>query len=168
MHTVLTRGARLTLLALVVLAGEARCQSAASPELAAVNTVLDWRLNWLGDNTSFNACTIYEAVGRPANFPAGVLPGLIRGLDRTSAPCEGRAQAAGASQREVTVDSVTLRGDSATVFVTVRKGEIRYYEAYMLVHPSPQRWALQEVRSWGALREYPVRPTTGRPAGPSR
>ena len=168
MHTVLTRGARLTLLALTALAAEARCQSAAAPELTAVNAVMDWRLNWIGDNTPFNACTVYEAARRPANFPAGVLPGLIRGLDRTSAPCEGRAQAAGALQQEVAIDSVTLRGDLATVFVTVRKGEIRYHEVYSLVHPSPQRWSVQEVRSWGALREYPVRSATGRSGGPSR
>lgn len=160
MHSVLTRGAGLALLALASFAVEARCQST-SPELAAVNTVLDWRLNWLGDATPFNACAVYEAAGRPANFPAGIQPGLVRGLDRTSDPCAGRVPAQpGALRREVVVDSIVVNGQSATVYVTVSKGEMSYHECYSLVNPSPQLWGLAEVRSSGALREYPARPPT--------
>jgi hypothetical protein len=146
------------LLALAAFAVEARAQSA-SPELAAVNTVLDWRLNWSGDVTPFNACAIYEAAGRPENFPVGIQPGLIRGLDRTSEPCSGRDPAqSGAWRREVLVDSIVVNGASATVYVTVSKGEMSYHECYLLVNPSPRVWGLAEVRSWGALREYPARP----------
>jgi hypothetical protein len=58
----------------------------------------------------------------------------------------------------VAVDSVVTAGDSADVFVTVRKGEISYLERYSLVAAGPGgQWSAREVRIRGAMREYPVR-----------
>src|SRR5688500_1183399 len=56
MHRVLTRGAWLALVGLATMTVDAAAQ-AATPKLAAVNTVLDFRLNWVGDATPFNACS---------------------------------------------------------------------------------------------------------------
>lgn len=156
MHSLLTRGGRLALASLVVLTSEVGCQSTPA-QTAAVNTVMDFRLNWVGDSTPFNACSAYQAVGRPADFPAGILPGLRRGLDRPgNAPCEGRTPGTpGAWRPEVVVDSVSVRGETAIVYVTVRKDEISYREDYSLVNPSSGRWGMNEVRTWGAVREYP-------------
>ena len=158
MHQILTRGAGLAFLGIVMSAVDAACQSV-SGELAAVNTVLDFRLNWVGDATKFNACSVYNATGRPADFPARILPPLARGLDHTSVPCEGRAPGVpGAWTPEVLVDSIAVHGESATVLLTIRKGEISYREEYSLVNPSASRWGMNEVRTFGALREYPARP----------
>lgn len=165
MHQILTRGARLALLGLVTIAADAGCQHV-SREIAAVNTVVDFRLNWVGDETPFNACSVYTATGRPVDFPAGVLPPLARGLDRTTAPCDGRIPGIpGAWIPEVLVDSIAVRGETATVYLTVRKGEISYHEVYSLVNPSARRWGMNEVRTWGATREYPVRPPASPPPG---
>lgn len=159
MHQVLTRGALLALFCLATDAADAGCQTPVSREIAAVNTVLDFRLNWVGDTTPFNACSVYMAAGNPADFPAGILPPLARGLDRAGAPCEGRISGTpGAWTPEVLVDSIAVRGETATVYVTVRKGEISYYEEYSLVNPMANRWGMNQVRTYGAMREYPVRP----------
>jgi hypothetical protein len=160
MHQILTRGARLALFGLATITADAACQSV-HPELAAVNTVLDFRLNWIGDATPLNACSVYTATGRPADFPAGILPPLARGLDRIEAPCDGRAPGVpGAWTPEVLVDSIAVHGETATVFLTIHKGELTYREEYSLVNPSANRWGMKEVRTWGAVREYPSRPRT--------
>jgi hypothetical protein len=158
MHQVLKRGVRLVIVSLVTITMDAACQTV-TRETAAVNTVLDFRLNWMGDATPFNACSVYAATGRRTDFPAGILPPLVRGLDRTTAPCEGRNPGIpGAWTPEILVDSVAVHGETAKVYVTVRKGEISYFEEYSLVNPSATRWGMNEVRTWGAMREYPVRP----------
>jgi hypothetical protein len=158
MHSILTRCAQLAVLGLVTVATDANCQSA-NREIAAVNTVLDFRLNWMGDATPFNACSVFTALGAPVDFPAGIQSPLVRGLDRTTAPCEGRAPGVpGAWAPQVLVDSIAVRSETATVYVTVRKGELSYYEEYSMVNPGPTRWGMREVRTWGALREYPARP----------
>lgn len=164
MHQILTRGARLALLGLATMAADASSQTA-NRKTAAVNTVLDFRLNWMGDATPFNACSVYTATGSPEDFPAGILPPLARGLDRSSAQCEGRAPGTpGAWTPEVVVDSIAIHGETAAVYLTVRKGELSYHEEYSLVNPSATRWGMQEVRTYGAFREYPARPLA--PASP--
>lgn len=163
MHQTLTRGALMAVLGLGTAAAGAAGQSAGH-EMAAVNAVLDFRLNWMRDATPFNACSVYVATGRPANFPAGILPPLARGLDRPSAACEGRAPATpGAWTPQVLVDSIALRGETAAVFLTVRRGEISYHEEYSLVNPTATRWGVHEIRTYGALREYPARPPASSP-----
>ena len=157
MHQVLRRGVLPALLGLAASVADANCQSR---EIAAVNTVLDFRLNWVGDATPFNACSVYKATGSRADFPAGILPPLARGLDRSSAPCDDRIPPGtpGTSTAEVLVDSITVCGETATVHLTVRKGELTYHEEYSLVNPTTTRWGMNEVRTFGAVREYPVRP----------
>jgi hypothetical protein len=145
------------------MAADAACQSG-SPEVAAVNTVLDFRLNWVGDDTPFNACSVHKATGKAASFPDGLLPPLIRGLDRTADPCGSRTGGVpGAWSSQVLVDSIAVRGETATVYLTVRKGEMTYREEYALVNPSANRWGMREVRTYGAVREYRSRPPAASP-----
>jgi hypothetical protein len=158
MPSMLTRALRLTVLGGLTATGAAVAQPAPR-ELAAVNAVMDFRLNWVGDATPFNACSIYTIAGRPSDFPAGLLPGLVRGLDRADHPCDGRTPGVpGARVPEVLVDSVRVLGETARVFTTIHRGEVSYCEDYSLVHAGAGRWAVAEVRTYGALREYPVRP----------
>jgi hypothetical protein len=160
MHQVLTRRARLALVGLAaVVASEAGAQQRGETLIAATNEVIGFRVNWMGDATPFNACSIYQAAKRPADFPEGISPPLRRALDRTEQPCDNRSPGVpGAWIPAVTADSVIISGDTAAVFVTVRKGEIAYHEEYTLVSGRTGRWSTREVRVWGAMREYPLRP----------
>jgi hypothetical protein len=162
MHQVLTRGARLASLGLLVMAAESAAQDGGT-RIAAANATIAFRVNWMGDATPFNACSIYQAANRPANFPEGISPPLQRVLDQRGAtPCECLSSGVpGAWTPQVVVDSVVIAGDSAAVFVTVRKGEISYFERYTLVAIESGGWSAREVRIWGAMREYAVR-TPGR------
>jgi hypothetical protein len=143
-----------------VLVPEASAQGSES-KLAAANAVIGFRVNWMGDATPFNSCSVFQAAERPADFPEGISPPLRRVLDRSESPCENRApQIPGRWTPEVAVDSVVVSGDTATVFATVRKGEMSYFEEYSVVRGQPGQWSTREVRIWGALREYPIRPST--------
>lgn len=146
--------------ALSALHSAAWSQPAGDPLLMrAVSSIMDYRLNWLGDSTPFRACAIYEATGRPASFPEGLAPGVLRGLDRVTDLCADPERTTPLqNQRFVRVDSITVRGDTAYGFVTVRKGEQRYLEEYTMPRVSPDRWGLAEVRATRFYREYPVRP----------
>ena len=165
MHQVLTRRARLALVGLAALIASDAAAQARGTKIAAANEVIAFRVNWMGDSTPFNACSVYRAAERPVNFPEGISLPLRSALDQTATPCEGRRSSGvpGAWTPEVTVDSVTLAGDTAAVvFVTVRKGEISYFEEYSLRSARPGHWSVPEVRIWGALREYPIRPSGNR------
>lgn len=155
--------------ALVIPATGGFCQ-AVNPKIEAVNTVLDFRLNWVGDPTKFSACSVFDAVGRPADFPRGVLPPLLRGFDSTTPNCTARhPEASSASRPRVAVDSVTLQDNSATAYVTVHKGEQVYREDYYLINRTPGvRWGLREVRVWGATRVYPSHPPSQKQRGSAR
>lgn len=158
MHRVLTRSVTLALAGVTAFAAVLAGQTG-NVKLAAVNEVVAFRVNWMTDSTPFNACSIYEAADRPADFPAGISEPLRQVLDCGAAPCESRSGGVpGAWNPEVVVDSVVVRGEAAAVFVTVRKGEISYFEQYSLVSGAGGRWSTQEVRIWGAMREYPARP----------
>jgi hypothetical protein len=159
MYQVLTRGARLAYVGMFLVAAESAAQDCGT-KIGAANAAMSFRVNWMGDSTLFNACSVYQAADRPANFPEGISPPLQRVLDRGGAPpCEGRSPGVpGAWTPQVVVDSVVIAGDSAAVFATVRKGEISYFEQYMLVAGENGRWSAREVRIWGAMREYPVPP----------
>lgn len=159
MHQVLTRGARLAPLALLMMAGDAAAQDGRT-KIAAANEAIAFRVNWIGDATPFDACSVYRATGQPATFPEGISPPLRRVLDPSgNSPCAGHPPPGvpGAWRPHVALDSVMIAGDTASVFVTVRKGEISYFERYTLVAATIGGWSAREVRIWGAMREYPVR-----------
>lgn len=159
MHQALTTYGRLALFGLAaVLTFDAA--EIGETRMAVANEVIGFRVNWMGDATPFDACSIYQAAGRPAEFPEGISPPLRRALDRTERPCEGRSpETPGAWTPRVAVESMIISRDTAAVFVTVRKGEISYYEEYSLSSGRPGQWSTRGVRIWGALREYPIRPS---------
>ena len=156
------------LLGLVLLAAmrgtPARAQQ--TKEAALVNAVLDYRAHWVGDSTVVDACSVYSALGRPANFPAGIDTSLIRLLDRVREPCANdSARAVFRWPRYfVSVDSISIGGASGGARVSVRvvKHEYSYRERYTL-----RAWpngaggrgvSVAEVRTWGFTQSLPVRP----------
>ena len=123
--------------------------------------VVQFRMGWIERDTPLDRCSFYRAMADPADFPEG-LPRWMRQLvgSDSLAPCavdnssrnppSGRASADG-----VVIDSVSIRGADATVFMTIQRGENRHHEDYSVVLRGPERgWATREVRVWGATREF--------------
>src|SRR4051812_24315717 len=111
--------------ALVVVLGAAPA-TAQSGEVRALNAVLRHRAYLLGDSTRFDACSVYNALGRPANFPSGIDPTLVRLLDRTSDPCRRDSSSVAVHWPPylVRVDSLA----PARAVLTVVKGEYSFRE----------------------------------------
>jgi hypothetical protein len=133
--------------------------------LAAVAEVMALRRGALGDSLPFNACTVFEQTGRPSGFPVGIPPGLIPLLDRTGPdPCATKAPGDGDRlQRTVRVDSVRVTDSTASVHLSVRRGEWSYKEEYAFaLLPQGCRWGFREARMTHPLRVTPP-PGTARP-----
>lgn len=144
------------------------------PAAVALNTLLDFRAHWVGDSTRFDACSVHHALGRPADFPAGLLPSVLPLLDRTSQPCaeDARRTRVQRPASYVRVDSIAVSGDStARVHIAVRKqSEQRYFETYDLGGLNrglPLGW-VREVRVWGISRVYAVPPGRNPPNSPEQ
>lgn len=166
MHKVLRSAIPTCVLALALGVTQAHAQQQGGDAVArALNTVMNFRLYWMGDSTRVDACSVYQALGSPEDFPVRVGSSVRPLLDRTTEPC-----VAGDSSRVtvrwplnyVRVDSVSVSGDStARVHLTVRKqSEQRHFETYDVVdiaRDRPLAW-IREVRIWGIAREYLVRP----------
>jgi hypothetical protein len=132
--------------------------------VAIVNAVLDHRAHWVGDSTRVDACSVYEALGRPANFPAGINPNLIPLLDRTRDPCAADSARVTVRwpPRFVRMDTLQANGSAGPyVALTIVKGEYRYREHYTL-----RTWqsggtigaGVREVRTYGLLQAHLVPP----------
>lgn len=135
------------------------------PRIAAVNTVIDYRVVWMEDTTRFDACMVYEAMGRPENLLAVLTRSARRVVTPGTEPCSGAPRPAPQTPtRIVRVDSVALGDTLGRVFVTVWKGEKRVFETYHLNPISGgSQWGVRNVIQWGALRVYARRPRTGSP-----
>lgn len=175
MHRLLRRAGRRACCVLVVALTplSAGAQQRPGPVVVALNTVVDFRANWVGDSTRLDACSVERALGSAVDFhAAGMLPEAQALLDRVSDPCAEDSSRAPVRRpmNSVRVDSIVVSGDSvARVHVTVRKqSEQRYFETYDvggLNRGAPVGW-IREVRVWGIMREYPVRPGGPQPPRP--
>lgn len=142
----------------------ASAQSTAdAAKIAAVNTVIDYRVVWMEDPTPFDACSVFEGMGMPMNFSSVLTRQARQVVAVETEPC--RSALGGAVQRPsrfVRIDSVALRDTVGSVVVTVRKGEKRIIETYALRRFSDgSGWGVRAVTLTGALRVY-ARPS---PAG---
>jgi hypothetical protein len=151
-HQVVIRSALLCLAATLCSTAVIAQAATNRGKIAAVNTVLDYRVVWMEDSTPFDPCTVYEAMGRPSNLGAALTRSAQRVVVAGAAPCSGAAQR---PSRIVRVDSVTLGDTLGRVFVTVWKGEKRLFETYNLRPISGgSAWGVRNVTQWGALRVY--------------
>lgn len=154
-------------LATAFYASDATAQTTANAgKVAAVNAAVDYRVVWMQDTTAFDACTVYVAMGRPANF-AAVLSEPARRVVAPVAgdPCreeEGRPRRR--PSRIVRVDSVTLGDTVGTVVLAVQKGENHLLETYRLrPRSSGPEWWVRDVTLWGAMRVYAPLPSGAAP-----
>lgn len=159
MHRLVIRGGLLLALLLCAMPGLLSAQDAAPRDaLSAVAEAMFFRRSALGDTLPFDACSVYERGGRPADFPAGILPGLQGLLDRpVSDPCSvPRPSADSRYERLVRVTSVEMADSAARVHLNVRRGEWTYTEVY---HLSPRAndgaWMLREVRMYPPVHTTP-------------
>jgi hypothetical protein len=129
--------------------------------LSAVGEAMYFRRSALGDSLPFDACSVYERSGRPADFPAGILPGLRSLLDRpVTDPCGVPKPSEGSRfERLVRVISVEMGDSAAQVHLNVRRGEWTYTEVYHLsFRASDGAWALCEVRMYPPVHTTPPPP----------
>lgn len=134
-----------------------------------MSAVLDFRVHWMGDSTCVDGCSVYNALGRPANFPAGLYTSLVRLLDRVREPCanDPARVAARWPRNFISVESVS--GRIPRVDLRIVKGEYSFRETYSLrTWPNAERpgASVSEVRTWGLLQSHPVPPGRGMPVTP--
>ena len=165
MHEI-ARLARLIALGLLFAVWPADAHTPASPSRTIVlGAVMEYRLNWIGDSTSVNACQVFLAAGAPANFPAGIPVAAQRLLDGRVDGCGGTKPGAGPGglRRTVVVDSLRPADSLAYVFVTVHRGELTHRENYVLRTPTsrPDFAGVKSVTLWGAIQIHPTSAATG-------
>jgi hypothetical protein len=159
MHNELVRG---MLAGMLVMAGIAvPAKAVAQPPrdaLTAIGEAMFFRGRTLGDSLPFDACSVFEQSGRPADYLEGILPGLRSLLDRQGDdPCAAPFPAA--DQRfvhRVRVDSVIVEDSAARVRLHVRRGEWSHDETYYLSRTG-DGWALREVRMYPGVQTLPPR-----------
>lgn len=126
--------------------------------IRAVDAVIGFRRTAMADTLKFDACTVFTASGRPADFPAGLRPANIGALDRQgAAPCATQ-HAPDRLPDRVYVDSVALGDSIGHVYLTVRRGEWVHRETFTLPSLPGGRWGVREARIWGALQVAPQAP----------
>ncbi|MDB4952219.1 MAG: TonB-dependent receptor [Gemmatimonadetes bacterium] len=129
----------------------AQTQTGAATAAAAVlSEAMAYRSVWMGDSTRFDACSVFNALGRPAGFPEGISPNVRGLLDRASDPCPPAATFRAAADREVRVDDVAVSDTTATLRATVRIGDKFHHERYGLQR-SASGWHVREVAVSGAM-----------------
>lgn len=148
------------LLAVASVAG-ATTAHAQRKEIALLTAVMKYRAFVARDSTPFDACSVYNAVGRPADFPAGFDRIVLPLLDRVVNPCGGDSLRAAVRwpPRFVRVESVTAAPASGqpAVVLAVRKYEYSYREAFR-VRSVGSSTEVAEVRTYGILQSLPVPP----------
>lgn len=161
MHQVAKAGA-LAITALGLSAVHVSAQgSTATPKVAALNAVLDYRFNWMRDTTAFDACSVYRVVGSPEQVASGLLPAFRERFAASARPCDDGATVDPRREMRVLVDSLSLTDTTARVYLTVRRGEQTVQEEYQLVNPTPLRWGVDRIVLSGNIRNYYLRPGTG-------
>ena len=147
-------------------AAHAPAQTSDGPA-SAVNAIIDYRVQWLGDSTRISACSLARALGEPPGFPQQIRPPFRPLLDRQTNPCAGPSTVDERWPKEVRLDSLVLGDSVGHAYVTVRRGEQTHREDYLLrANPRGQRWFVREMRMWGAGREYRERPPHTQPRQP--
>ncbi|HET7229807.1 MAG TPA: hypothetical protein VFJ16_07390 [Longimicrobium sp.] len=131
----------------------------ATPQVAAINAVIGYRLYWISDSTAFDACSVYRAAGSQQRVVDGLAPGIRDWFMASAKPCGDAAAGDPRRESRVLVDSLAVSGAVASVYLTVRRGERTHREEYRLMNPTPGlTWAVDRVVLSGAVRNYYVRP----------
>ncbi|HET7460697.1 MAG TPA: hypothetical protein VFJ82_05600 [Longimicrobium sp.] len=150
-------GAAALAAAILLAPSGARSQDrAVTRRVAALNAVIDYRLNWMNDSTTFDACSVYRTVGPPQQVAAGLLLAFRGWFTATAQPCASTPVDRN-RERRVLVDSLTVTDSTARVYVTVRRGEQTHNEAYDLFRPGSDTWAVRQVVLSRAIRNYWIR-----------
>lgn len=151
--------ALLAALGLGTAASRARVDPAA---IDAVNEVMGFRRDVMGDTLRFDACSVFKATGRPAGFPSGLRPGIRPMLDHDDPrPCEIPASRPRFLYR-VFVDSLSLGDTVGFVHLTVVRGESVHLETHTLQR-GRGGWGDREARIYAPLQFLPPRDPSAHP-----
>jgi hypothetical protein len=132
-----------------------------SREMAAINGMIGFRLGWINDSTTIDACSVYRVAGTPQQVAAELLPGFRDWFLASAKPCESSVGVIDRRyEKRVLVDSLALSDSTGRIHVTVRRGEQTHTEEYHLVRPTPRStdWAVTRVVFSHMSRSYWVPP----------
>jgi hypothetical protein len=152
-------GILLTLTALAAAAPPA-ARTQADGAMGALEAVMVWRVNWVRDTTAFDACSLYDAAGRPATFPAGIAPRFEHLVEGSASGCGSAAgqvrPTPSANLLLVVIDSMRLGETQGRVWATIHRGDAVHREDYTLARR--RQWGVTEMRMWGAETVSYIRP----------
>jgi hypothetical protein len=129
-------------------------------QVAAIDEMIGFRLNWINDSTTIDTCSVYRVAGAPEQVASG-LSAAFRGWFLASAkPCDTGQEIDRRYEKRVLVDSLAVSDSTGQIYVTVRRGEQTHTEEYHLVRPTPRStdWAVRRVVFSHMSRSYWVPP----------
>lgn len=154
-------------LTILIAGGEAELNAqvgTATPRGAALNAVIGYRLEVIGDSTAFDACSVYHRIEPQEQVASGLLPGFRDWFVASTKPCVEGVRVDRRRETRVLVDSLALAESTGRVWVTVRRGEQTHREEYWLVNPIRGLvWGVTRVVLSGVTRTYWVRPDGPQP-----
>jgi hypothetical protein len=153
--------AALVALALSACAGlNAQSNRHGSRQVAAIDEMIAFRLNWINDSTTIDACSVYRVAGPPEQVASGLSPAFRQWFLSSAKPCEGAPEVDKRYEKRVLVDSLALSDSTGQLYVTVRRGEETHREEYHLVRPTRRStsWAVDRVVISHMTRSYWVPP----------
>ena len=138
-----------------------------TPKMSAINALIDFRLHWINDSTTFDACSVYRAAGAsPQRVADELFPGIRDWFTASAKPCSDASVDPNRDIR-VIVDSLSLSDSTGRAYITVRRGEQTHEEEYYLVNRvRGLNWAVDRVVLSGAIRNYWVRQRSGTSTAP--
>lgn len=147
---------RLSIVAVVLALTLSQNDVADSHDGAAVMTrVITFRLYWLDDSLPFEACSVYRALGEPANFPVGLVDPPVSSMLKPEGrnPCSVPEPDIDPTMA-VRVDSMDVAPPVGHVYLTVRRGEYRMQETYEVRRYAPDFWEVADVRIGSLSRNF--------------
>lgn len=126
----------------------------------AIASVMNYRWQWLASDIPFDACSIYRALGKPEDFPAGFKESALERLDPVGESCLADEQEMSRRNRYpfVRVDSIQIGPDTARVYLRVIRDHYEHDETYTLANPRRLTWGISTVLISNALRVHRTRP----------
>jgi hypothetical protein len=124
-------------------------------DISALSAVMVQRVVWMADATPFDACQVYQALGRPADFPHQLPLRARQLLDHDGEPCTGPPS----TRPIVELHAIGVDGPRAQVVLRVTRQGYTYLETHDLRTQAERGpWRVIEVRLHGWLHFTPADP----------
>jgi len=137
--------------------GDLDGQTQGPTRAGAVSEVMGSRLSYLDDDLPFEACSVYEALNEPADFPETIRSPVIRGM-LLGTPGSCVAPDTATYPGIMVIESLVFDPPTAEVFLRGRRTDLSWREEYLLINRGGDIWYIYEARihsmgaSWSSGR----------------